>query len=468
MSTSRENASSNSVGVDEAVEAAGSGRVLVMTVGTGDRERLEETLYRPLLRSLSEGPWSRLTLLPSEVTEPLAREFANRARTRIPGLRVKISVLPPDAENDADRAYGHFDQVLVGLLRTVTSDRITIDFSRGTKAMSAAIVLAGARHAVRRLRYVEGDRDRRGMVRPDSERVRRIRTDRVDRGRRTDLARNHMGRGHFVAAADLLDGIPCAGAIADAARFYAAWDRLDYDEADRTPLCAEPPDATWRDLWPRDDMRDWVRRLRPGAARRDNGSPFCRERLRRLVVDLTANGERRVAQGQFEDALVRAYRVVELIGQVRLFDHGLDSSRLDPEHWAVKALKRKIRKKKQRRLSRNKDGTLQAARMQVARILKILEDPMAQDLLAFDDSKRNEKSLKLTRLRNHSVLIHGFSAMAGADPVAILDLYDRCPQESSTAPSRLPTLVALIRKDQGEESGTRRLRIARSMPFGAD
>lgn len=458
-------------------ENAGSGRVLVMTVGTGDRERLEETLYRPLMRSLSKGRWSRLTLLPSRLTAPLAREFANRARARIPGLLVQIGVLPTDAENDADCAYGYFDQVLADLVQTVTADRITIDFSRGTKAMSAAIVLAGARHAVRRLRYVEGERDRRGMVRPDSERIRGISTDRVDRGRRTDLARNHMRQGHFVAAAALLDGVPGAGVIADAARFYAAWDRLDYDEADRI-LCAEPPAATWQELWPRDEMRDWVHRLRPSAADRGKGSrpfggpgvlgPDGRDRLRRLVVDLTANGERRVAQGHFEDALVRAYRVVELIGQVRLLDHGLDSSRLDAEHGAVKTLKRKMVKKRQRRLSSNGDGTLQAGRMQVARILKILGDPMAGDLLAFDNSKGGGEHLRLTWLRNHSVLIHGFSAMAGAAPGSIRELYDTCAEESATATSRLPTLVALIRKDQGQERGDRRLRIARSMPFGAD
>ena len=35
-------------------------------------------------------------------------------------------------------------------------------------------------------------------------------------------------------------------------------------------------------------------------------------RLCRLTVDLLANGERRVCQGQNEDALVRAYRLLEL------------------------------------------------------------------------------------------------------------------------------------------------------------
>ena len=39
--------------------------------------------------------------------------------------------------------------------------------------------------------------------------------------------------------------------------------------------------------------------------------------------------KRRIRHGQNEDALVRAYRLLELIGQARLFDHGLDSANLD-------------------------------------------------------------------------------------------------------------------------------------------
>ena len=45
-----------------------SGRTLVMTVGTGDRNRLDDTLYTPLLKSVAEGDWKTVVLLPSQET----------------------------------------------------------------------------------------------------------------------------------------------------------------------------------------------------------------------------------------------------------------------------------------------------------------------------------------------------------------------------------------------------------------
>ena len=48
-----------------------SGRVLVMTIGTGNLDRLEETLFRPLTLSLETGEWQKAVLLPSERTGDL-------------------------------------------------------------------------------------------------------------------------------------------------------------------------------------------------------------------------------------------------------------------------------------------------------------------------------------------------------------------------------------------------------------
>ena len=45
--------------------------------------------------------------------------------------------------------------------------------------------------------------------------------------------------------------------------------------------------------------------------------PATAARLRRLALALFANGERRVCPARNEDALVRAYRLLELIGQAR-------------------------------------------------------------------------------------------------------------------------------------------------------
>ena len=168
-------------------------------------------------------------------------------------------------------------------------------------------------------------------------------------------------------------------------------------------------------------------------------------RLRRLVIDLLANGERRLHQGQHEDALVRAYRVLELIGQARLFDQGLDSGNLDGSHPAVQGLQRKIEKKNQDPLTKGRNGALQAGRFQVARLLKECGDPLAERLLTFE-----QEALLKPSLRNDSVLIHGFVA--------------RAPEDSNSLRSLFLKLAQLVEADGDPKSFDERLSIARSPP----
>lgn len=431
-------------------------RTLVLTVGTGDLDRLEETLFTPLRKSVATGAWTRVVLLPSSVTE----DFARALQDRLDGTAVEVSPLPAGDENDADAAYAHFDRALEAVLQDAAPEDVVVDFTRGTKAMSAALVLAATRRAIPRLRYVTGRRDRRGMVEPGSEQVRGIRTTTVDGHRRLDLARALFARGDFAAVAHVLpapdgplaplypnDFVHTARAVRSAARFYAAWDRLDHAAA-ATVEVAEPPSDDWRRFWPTPDAHDWVAALAREPERIDHRSMAAR--LRRLAVDLLANGERRVRQGQNEDALVRAYRLLELVGQARLFDHGLDSANLDPDHAAVVAVQREFERKKRKPFSEGPGGKLLASRFQVGRLLRHCGDRLAKSLLRFDD----ETLLKPT-LRNNSVLVHGFAARAPDDPASLRRLFE--------------DLEKLAREDCGDAVAELAdwLRIARSPMFDA-
>ena len=428
-----------------------SGRILVMTVGTGDVTKLEETLFTPLRKSIATEGWARVILLPSSITE----EYAQRLQQGLEGVEMAIRPLPAGDENDADRAYAHFDAVLAETLRDVPPGRVVVDFTRGTKAMSAALVLAATRHEVPRLRYITGRRDQRGMVEAGSEDIRSIGTTVVAGHRRIDLARDLMRRGNFPAAEAVLpdlghvlagpypsDLIETAKAVRTATRFYAAWDRLDYATAAQVDLSA-PPAGDWEALWPLPAVRDWVKALACETARSDSAAMAAR--LRRLAVDLLANGERRLRQGQHEDALVRAYRILELIGQARLFDHGLDSGNLDPDHKAVQSLQKDLEKER-KSLKKKRNGKFEAGREQSARILKRCKDPLAKRLLDFE----RKASLSPT-LRNHSLLIHGFAACAPEDPEALRRLF--------------ADLAQLIQADNDPKTVNEWLAVARTPAF---
>jgi len=160
-----------------------SGPVLLLTVGAGDPDRLEETLLAPLRRSIREGSPGRVVLVPSSRTAPVAGRLAGE-------VNAEAHPLPPNAENDFSASYAHFDALIEKLRRydnTAPADLI-VDFTRGTKVMGIAAALAAVRHGARTLRYVRGDRDDRGAVRAGTETIHDFDADAVHAAWREEAA----------------------------------------------------------------------------------------------------------------------------------------------------------------------------------------------------------------------------------------------------------------------------------------
>ena len=431
-------------------------KALVLTVGTGNFDDIERTLLAPVLRSVECGQWGRVVLLPSRETEELARAL----RERIPSPGITIDPLPERGqENDADACFGHFDQVLeqLGADGFEPVDIVT-DFTRGTKAMSAALVLAAIGRDIPILRYVHSEqRDKRGMVVPGTERIGEIRTTLATARRLLDRAGHLMRRGDFSAVIELLPDLnrPFAGlfpkrfrveaeALRAAAEVYAAWDRLDYASAVEIIERRGPDAVKAGEFATTPTMLRWLTRLaqKPDQEEREAMAHY----LRRLVCDLLANAERRLRDRHFEDTLLRAYRVLELIGQIRMFSHGYDSASLPPDDVRIEAFRKHLRKRKSHDFGRNK-GKLTAPRELAARFLKRLGDPLASRLLQFD-TRHGESP---TRGRNHSILVHGFTATA--------------PPEDTPLRNVLIDLESLLRED--DPKALERMKVARSLSFSS-
>jgi len=418
--------------------------VLFLTVGMGSAGRLEETLYTPMSKSISSGNWRRIVLLPSQGS----LEHACELRRRHAECDVAVRELPRGvSENDADACYTHFEQVIADeLVRGSSPEDMAVDITRGTKAMSAALLLAAFRHRIARVRYVEGDRDRNnpGVVEPGTERVREIHAAVAFHHRTIDDAHLLMRQGNFAAASFLLqplsDDLETKGLVR-IADFYSAWDRFDYKSAAELDIPSEVPEP-WQRCVPPEEVRRWVRELaRPWPQHGAQGySSLMAERLRLLVVDLLANGWRRVRHRQFEDAVLRAYRVLEMLGQARLFERGFDSARLPRDSKSIKEFQEDLKKEGSAGFGVNRDGTLNAGRELFARLLQRLGDPLAPKLLRV----AAENAFRVTT-RNRSILIHGFEAV-GPDDESLLDaLYEE--------------LCGILREDSADFGA--RLKIAR-------
>jgi CRISPR-associated protein (TIGR02710 family) len=424
--------------------------VLICTVGTGNIDEIEKSLLVPLRKSIRAGNWKQIILLPSMLTV----EHARRLQVD-PVDHIDVRPLPgPGLEDDADRCFEHFDGVINSLISSgITVASIVADFTRGTKAMSAALVLAAMRHGISRLRYVSGSkRDERGMVVAGTEVIKDLNASIVTAWRKIDTALNFMSRGDFAAVISLLSDQqrvdelqwPALAArqreiILKLARFYAAWDRLDYAHA--SGLCTAHDGQVPMPLKPflvSDHVRKWVEEL---ASQLPKDARSRATRLRALAVDLLANGERRRRDGQLEDAMIRAYRVLELIGQFRLADKGYHSDDLPADDPVIKAFQQHLAKNGSQTLQ-NYAGRLVAAREHAARFLKFLGDSLAPKLLKLGSSGPLRASL-----RNYSLLIHGFEAAAANDPAPLRMLYDELERllilDSPAAKTQLTTARTL-------------------------
>ncbi|MGB9612509.1 MAG: hypothetical protein ACPL7M_16160, partial [Bryobacteraceae bacterium] len=142
-----------------------------------------------------------------------------------------------------------------------------------------------------------------------------------------------------------------------------------------------------------------------------------------------ANAGRRLRDGQNEEVLVRLYRVLELLGQMRLFSHGIDSGRTDPGDARVRAWLETL--PPQRRPAPNEDGFLELSRQKAAELLHFIEEKSG-------NAGGLEIAGKLTNLdwlgdwgptmRNTSVLIHGFRARSRGREAELRGLLERLTQ----------------------------------------
>lgn len=404
-------------------------RALVLTVGEGTVEKLEETVVTPFRKSFEQGEWDLIVLLPSKKTEANARLLEER----FPQFPLSVRALRKEKDEDnTDACFRHFDEVLERLLAEGwRREDITADVTRGTKAMTAALAMTAMAHRVGCIRYITGERDERGMVRPGTEQIIDVPPERALQRQDVNLATGYLQAGNYRAVEMLFPGAPAKmyeGHLKDeirwlawAAKFWGAWDRFDYKEAARLArfdgMPKEAP-AGAREFLPSESQRQVLSILAGEAPpkARDNAG-YCRT----LAADLLANAERRFHEGQNEEVLVRLYRVLELLGQMRLFAHGIDSASVDPEDPRVKAWVGGLERKPET----NREGRYELAREKAAGLLLDIETRCGE-------GPGLELARKLADLewlgewgptmRNTSVLIHGFRARSRGRDRELKDL----------------------------------------------
>jgi len=408
--------------------------VLIATVGTGTAERFEDTVLLPFRKTFEEGEWTTIHLLCSRATEGIAQRLLG-CLPEFAKITTVHTLAKSGEEFNVDLCFALFDRVIEGIrAEGVPASALCIDMTRGTKVMSAALTLAGVVHGIREVRYLEGElKDASGVTVGSSERVNTVVPERISFRYLLDRARTLLRHGQFRAVLEILparsrdpdlrDDLQWARWLAE---FWGAWDDFHYREAldliGRQPTAPAP--ARWVRWSPRPGQVELLAVLSQ-ETELFHAAPVLQARA--VCADVLANADRRLKRGEHEETVVRIYRVLEGLGQIRLFQHGYSSDRVptaDPNvrEWIADQERRK--KLNYNAPKPGRDGCIPLARQNVGSFLKYLKDPLAGKLNKPDEWLPGFDA----NLRNHSILAHGFVGRSAGKEIEIpqwLDAMER-------------------------------------------
>lgn len=377
-------------------------KAFVQSVGTGTRP--DQDITRPLLWHWKKSHPDFTTWVVSDESRPHAERMARELALSTEAFRIHAV----HNTDDVEAVYRDCAALLRDLdHQGFLPDAIDVDYTSGTKAMTAGLVLAAVAHRCGTLSYISGVRQS-GVVVGGSERVVAIEPRRIWADERMKLARDYCRALRFEAALALLDSInpvwlgdderQLATCLRTIANGYGAWDRFDYGRAtgELTKL-----------MEVRDERLAWLREFRPAQPvlnvlpnlKPERGCSADR------LADLFNNAGRRLDEGRYDDALARLYRAAEMLAQWVLQErYGIETAQVDLSK-VPSALRETLAS------LRNRQGLVQIGLDWDYQLLKALGHPLGE---RFDQGSFHGIGVLLKK-RNTSLLAHGLEPIQKSD-----------------------------------------------------
>ena len=290
-----------------------------------------------------------------------------------------------------------------------------VDFTGGTKCMSASLAMVARPWPTVQFSYVGGSKREKGIVISGEEQV-------VQSANPWDalgyqvvedavVAFNHHDYGEAAqwlisarndSEAGVLKSELCA--LAFFMKGYDLWNRIEYKEAyGKFEKCAKRLNdlasaltGIIKKVKLRQHLDNAKRRLEKLKKSRTEPPSGC---TRELLEDLMANAERRKEEGRHVDAVARLYRAVELAAQLRLWKgYKIDTAKVPLEELPESMRHRSA-----------EDGIVKIGLQDAYELLNSKGDDLGR--IFADELKWNAKESPLTA-RNQSIAGHGFSPVS--------------------------------------------------------
>lgn len=313
---------------------------LIMTVGIGGKE--PESLLSALLKSVRDAHPEVLGLISSADSLPMAKQLRECLMDEC-----QIVDFTVRDENDVDLIFSQIVDFIGQMIEEhgCHPKSLRLDFTSGTKAMSAGAILAAVSTGIENLRYIAGER-LHGTVQKGLEKIYSLAPTRYLATHDYQTACQYLRGLRYAAALDLLGQVSQAtlpksyqanvAALTELTRAYQAWDLFQHREAGTIFTNLHDVPSNLSDfILPRErigDLHNLANAIDP--TRPNDKKQYTKEGL----ADLYNNALRRLMEGKYDDACARLYRLTEMGAQFMLQKKGIDTGRV--YETDVPALKR--------------------------------------------------------------------------------------------------------------------------------
>ena len=318
---------------------------------------------------------------------------------------------PADLVHCYERAVALVNRALAKGFR---GDDIIVDYTGGTKTMTAAMALAALGKGVS-FAYVSGSKrtkDGLGVVEDGFEEVRHAVSPwqlfAVEEQKRLQMLFNtYQFEGAQRIAEYLEPRVGYTEAVfyrvaALAAKGYGAWDLFNHVAAERrlAELSAQLERLPNLQSPRKEQVQGFKQRVKEhhdlvAKIVEESGKGAKPSRL--LVLDLLANANRRAKQGKVDDAVARLYRALEMLAQAVFWEEFHIETASVPEDFVPESLKEEFHK------YRRSDG--KGYKIPLTAAYTLLRE--TGHTLGVRFAARSDELLKVLGARNSSILAHG-------------------------------------------------------------
>ncbi|MGL4594816.1 MAG: TIGR02710 family CRISPR-associated CARF protein [Thermoguttaceae bacterium] len=340
-----------------------------------------------------------------------------------------------DNPNDVQSLFTQFMQHLQQHVKDVNPEKkstLWIDFTGGTKAMTAALVSAGIALKASELCYVIGEKNNPTGIAQKSEQVTRIKPAQILAERTISEARELFNRQDYAAAVMTVQHVKkqherethlgsLANVIFALGKAYEQWSLFQWEAASKT---LQENKKIFR-IENSPVSPDLIAKQAEFCNRLANGE-YDTARL----VDLLANAKRCFADKRYDDCTARLYRAFEYAIQIQLHE----KYKINTSDFHYGSFREKLHENTQKKY-KGKRKPIKLALWDSMELLAELQDEMGLSLvnqyrknwvpgMDFEDGDTGSLQGYLTK-RNNSFLAHGTKPIEVKDAKSLLDIFEQ-------------------------------------------